>query len=112
MPRPTSAVIRLGLLALGTVILVILLTRHTPGMSGPAYRPWTWRALNTSRVALGFTLALGPFAVAHYLYAVCQWSAWAALGLVMASLFSLEVVAVGLSTTPFSLSGIALVNDN
>lgn len=98
----------LSLFMLATV-LSYLAFAHSTGLNGPTYWRWPWRALHAGELAVGFSLALVPFALAHYLHAVRRWSPYAALVPVMLSLFVLELVAIGEQTTPFTLRRIAEV---
>ena len=37
--------IKLGIVVAATVVLAVLVVRHTPGINGPWYWKWPWREL-------------------------------------------------------------------
>jgi hypothetical protein len=104
--------VRVAAIAAIAGAFALALFLHVPGLNGPAYWAWQWRALDAGPLAAALAVAFLPFAVGQALRARGRLSSQAALWLAMASLFLVQLVFMGMQESPFHLVGIARVVAN
>jgi len=83
--------IKLIVVAVATLVLAILVLRHTPGLNGPWYWQWPWR--QTTGIAPYFFLVVGaiPLALAEIFFDGGGAKALPGLLLMMAGVFAMEM---------------------
>jgi hypothetical protein len=101
-----------GIIALVTVVLFVLVYRHTPWMNGPWYWKWPWRRLDG--IGLYFSMFLGfiPFLIAQVLNDKKKMSLWLSLPLIMVSMFCMEMISIGMQSASFDFTRIIRIVEN
>jgi hypothetical protein len=83
--------------------MTALLLVHAPFMNGPNYWKWPWRRLTWWRYFPLMALCAAPLFAALFIHHA---RTVAAIALVMLSMLAMQIVHIGLTVTPFSLSRI------
>jgi hypothetical protein len=86
--------------------MAVLVHEHVPGLNGPAYWRWDWRALDAARLA-PMLVALGPLLVAQWVYGTERWPRWFLVALLMMSAFGLQLAAAVARPAPPGTNPIA-----
>lgn len=95
---------RMWAAVLPALAFAIGLWLHVPGLNGPEYWQWPWRALDGVRTAGLVGLALVPFLLAHVFRDRGRVGTSGALALVAGSVFLVQGAALGVQEEPFSWS--------
>ena len=97
---------KLTLVVLSSLVLFVLLQRHTPWLNGPAFWKWPWQKLDATRTYPALLAAAVPFAAALWLRARTTSPVAVPLLLLMLAQLLLMALAAGLQSVPFSLQRI------
>ena len=103
---PSAIKVKLTIVLLIALALAILLAIHAPFMNGPYYWKWPWRRLDGWRYFPVMFAAAAPMAGAFFLFGASRARRIGAIAIVMLSMFAMQLVHIGMTAQPFSLSRI------
>jgi hypothetical protein len=98
--------VKMSIVLIGTVLLAVLLVVHAPFMNGPYYWKWPWRRIGGWRYFPGMLAAAVPLVGAIFVFDAGKARTVLAIVLVMLSMFAMEIVEIGMTVQPFSLTKI------
>lgn len=87
-----------------TLVLAVLVTQHFVWINGAPYWRWAWRQLEWTRALPVTLLGLIPFALGQLAFERAPARAGRALAAVTVSAFALQLLLLGIASTPFSLA--------
>jgi hypothetical protein len=92
--------------AIVAIAMGILLAVHAPFMNGPAYWKWPWRRIAAWPYFGAMLLCAAPIFAAMFVGAATRTRRIGAIAMIMLSMFAMQVVQIGMTVKPFSLSRI------
>ena len=101
-----TARVKLWLVIIFALALALLLVIHAPFMNGPSYWKWPWRQLIWWRYFPLMLVCAAPLFVALFIHGTGRIRSIWSIALLMVSMLAMQIVHIGLTVTPFSLSRI------
>jgi hypothetical protein len=88
-------------------VLIQLVVVHFSYVNGPHYWQWPWRRIDPIHIYPVLAAAAIPFFAAQWVQRRGRWPVAVPLGLIMLSMFALQIGALAVQTSPISLERLA-----